>query len=246
MSKQKLIIFDLDDTLLDTSDIYWQARSRFVELLNFKEISAEEIVDEFEKVDSIHMKTMGFSPYRYEKTMLFTYNLILKRLNREPSDEIISQIKLCGRIIIEQMPKVIDGANELLEWAAKYFKLALLTRGEENLQLKKLYSTGLVNYFDLIKVVSQKNTGIFRQFLEDTEYSPEDTWVIGDSIKSDINPGIEVGVSCILYVYNHHSYYWKQEYKCQSIGSFYKTHHLLEAKQILQSPLSFKQVNTLL
>jgi FMN phosphatase YigB (HAD superfamily) len=33
MKMEALIIFDLDDTLIDTSDVYWRAKSEFVRLL---------------------------------------------------------------------------------------------------------------------------------------------------------------------------------------------------------------------
>jgi putative hydrolase of the HAD superfamily len=246
MPCKQLIIFDLDDTLVDTSDIYWRARSTFVEKLTEYGLEAEKIIEEFEKIDSINIKTLGFAPNRYEKSMLDTYQHFVSQgeLSLSSADEIISCINFCSRIIEEAIPELIEGAKYLLDWASRYFKLALLTRGEDYLQKKKLCRTGLYRYFDLdfIRVVSKKDANTFKQFLDCVGYHPDNTWIVGDSIKSDINPGIEIGAICVLYIYRHHSYYWSQEHGCSSLGSFYKTNSLQQIKEILESPLKFQMV----
>ncbi len=68
--------------------------------------------------------------------------------------------------------------------------------------------------------------------MDELEYSPEKTWIIGDSIKSDINPGVETGANCFLYVYHHHKYSWLQEYGCTPIGPFYKVKSLAEIEPV--------------
>ena len=52
MSKSNLIVFDLDDTLLDTSHVYWLARKLFVETLSEElKINEDKLIEEFEKID---------------------------------------------------------------------------------------------------------------------------------------------------------------------------------------------------
>lgn len=97
----------------------------------------------------------------------------------------------------------------------------------------------MIDYFDFIKVVSQKNANVFSNFLQDIGYHPKNTWIIGDSIKSDINPGIEVGAKCIFYVYKHPHYYWIQDYEYYTLGSFYKVYKLHEIRNILEAPSNF-------
>lgn len=131
MSHNELLIFDLDDTLIDTSDVYWRARSAFVEKVVREGIDEKIVIKEFEKVDSINMKKYGFDPTRYEKSMLDTYKNLLGIKEHELSDETISYIKSCGRLILEYPFKLIDGAKDILEWASKRYKVAVITRGED-------------------------------------------------------------------------------------------------------------------
>lgn len=242
MSNKELIIFDLDDTLVDTSDVYWRARSAFVKKLVIEGINEEEVVKEFERIDSINMRKLGFDPNRYEKSMLNTYKHFFGSSKHCISDETFSYIKSCSRLILEDLPKLIDGAEEILQWTSKHYKLAILTRGEESFQRRKLKKSGMYDHFDFIRVVPKKDANVFSEFLQDIGYPSKNTWVIGDSIKSDINPGIEVGAKCIFYAYKHPHYYWIQDYECYTLGSFYKVSSLYEIRRLLESPSDFNRV----
>lgn len=242
---KKIIIFDLDDTLVDTSDIYWRARNCFVNELREEGFDPENVIEIFEEIDSVYMKKFAHAPERYAESMLATYKQILKQKNMEIKEENLSRIKSCGNIILEQLPQLISGSTELLEWAFQYFKLAILTRGDEQLQRRKLKHAGISKYFDLVRVVQIKDENSFCSILNEAGFHPEDAWIIGDSIKSDINPGIKIGASSILYLYTHHSYYWRQEYGLAATGPFYLVYKLKEVIDILKSPSSFKKIHEL-
>lgn len=243
MNHNQLIIFDLDDTLVDTSDVYWRARKNFVEVLQAEQFEPEIVIEVFEEVDSLNMEKLGFAPHRYMKSMLEAYDKVLSKYNRRSRNQIHDNIRSCGRIVLEQLPQPIEGAHDLLEWASAHFKLAILTRGENEFQRHKLHDSGLLKYFDLVQVVTTKDANKFDGVIKEAGYHSKDTWIIGDSIKSDINPGIEVGAKCILYVYTHHTYYWRQEYGFQPEGPFYMVYQLRRAMDILKSPQSFEMVS---
>lgn len=230
-----MLIFDLDDTLLDTSDLYWRARSTFAKLISEEGFEEQIIVDEFEKIDTENMQELGFSPHRYGKSMLETYFLLCSRFNHHPQQKTVAFINdVCSQIVIDAIPETIEGAIELLEWAHEKFHLVLLTRGEEKLQYRKLQISNMIDYFREIHVVPFKDKQVFQSILETTGFAPDSTWIIGDSIKSDINPGILIGAKCILYAYKHHSYSWLQEYNMQPIGKFYKVKRIADIKSILE------------
>lgn len=242
MRHQRLVIFDLDDTLVDTSDVYWRARTGFVKALASQGWDPDEITELFEEIDSGHIKTFGFAPDRYGKSMLATYDHILRTKNLRAQAETLRIIESWGKTIMESLPKLIDDAAALLKWASEHFELVLVTRGELVLQMRKLEHAALSEYFSEIKVVSDKNAETFMRVIRKAGYSPENTWVVGDSIRTDINPGIMAGANCILYAYRHHSYHWKQEHGYAPVGPFYEAHSLKEVMNILRSPSSFEMV----
>jgi putative hydrolase of the HAD superfamily len=236
MSCQQLLIFDLDDTLLDTSDLYWRARSAFIETISKEGFDKLIAVDEFEKIDTENIKKLGFSPHRYGKSMIETYLLLCSRFNHQAQQRTLAFLDdVCSRIVFDTVPEIIEGAIELLEWAHREFYLVVLTRGEKKLQYRKLQKSNLINYFKEIYIVPYKDRQVFQSVLTKTGFKPEKTWVIGDSIKSDINPGILVGAKCILYNYKHHSYSWLQEHDSEPVGNFYTVNFLMDIKSVLEA-----------
>jgi putative hydrolase of the HAD superfamily len=246
--KNQLLIFDLDDTLIDTSDVYWKARTSFGKKL-LKEFSEKEnidektIINEFERIDSLNMKTWGFNPHRYGKTMFDTYDFFCKKFDHKPVPETLSHIHLCGNIIVNEIPKPINGAKHLLDWAVQQYKLVLITRGEDSFQKLKLNKLGMRQYFSLVEVVSKKDASVFERTLNITGYQSKNTWIIGDSIKSDINPGIQIKANCVLYSYKHPHYFWLQDNESFALGYFYKISKLEELKEILRAPSDFTMVS---
>ena len=142
------------------------------------------------------------------------------------------------RSVKADFPKPIDGARELLTWAFPRFDLALITRGEKSLQLKKLEHVGFREYFRLIKIVERKTAETFKNVIARSGFSPGKSWVIGDSIQTDINPGIEAGARCIWYTYRHKAYYWQQEHGHTPVGDFVEISNLREAIGILEKSLN--------
>jgi putative hydrolase of the HAD superfamily len=149
------------------------------------------------------------------------------------NDNVLKAIEHCARRITTEFPKAIVGAAELLEWAFSRFDLALITRGRKDLQLKKVDHVGFRKYFRLIEVVEKKTSRTFETVIAHAGFSPSKSWVIGDSIQTDINPGIEAGARCIWYAYRHDSYYWQQEHGHTPIGEFFQISDLRDAVHIL-------------
>ena len=236
MAKSGLIVFDLDDTLLNTSNVYWLARKLFVEKLSEElQINEDKLIEEFEKIDYLQMQKLKHSPYRYTRSMIETYKSVSHKINHQISQETLKAIKDFGRLILKNTPNTIKGAKEILDWSSQNYSLALLTRGENSFQKKKLHKNELYKYFDFIRVVPHKNAEILKKFIQDIGFDCQDVWVIGDSLKSDINPGIEIGAKCILYSYHHPHYHWIQDHESFALGSFYKVDNLSDIRQILES-----------
>ena len=239
-SRNQFVVFDLDDTLVDTSDVYWRARTQFIEQLASCGYSSARTLEIFESIDSGHIKTYGFAPERYRLSMMATYNRLLAESASVADPMLINEIYRCGDLIHETLPQVIDGARELLDYASRRFELALLTRGDEVLQHWKLRELGLSRYFSTIKVVANKSADTFRQLICKAGHASEQSWVIGDSIRSDINPGISAGATCILYRYHHAYYRWQQEHGDEAIGPFYQIDDLRGAIDVFDRSSSFQ------
>lgn len=237
---KELIIFDLDDTLINTSHVYWMARKNFVdEIVHRIEISREELIDRFEYHDTNNMREHKYSPYRYKISMKDTYRDIENQFGSSITDEAKNEINHCieywGHSIVRKVPDLLEGAKEILDWCNTYFYVVLLTRGEDKFQKEKLRKLDLHKYFKDVQVVDNKDASVFQNLINRLDFSCEDTWIIGDSLKSDINPGLEIGANCILYAYNHPEYHWQQDFAHPISSRYHKVDTLLEITRILES-----------
>jgi len=233
-----LLIFDLDDTLVDTSDVYWRAKKLFIEILKKQAPQlAESFLDKtFEDIDTLNLKGYGHAPTRYGKSMIDTYLFLLSKKYLEYDLEIEKKIAEAGNMILNTIPKLINGAIDLLIWCKSKYNLALVTRGEEDLQRKKINHLKLEHYFDLIRIVPEKSESDFVRIIKDFHINKKDTWIIGDSLKAEIETGLKLGVNCIFFNYSHSSYRWIQErnYSIVSRKAFFKVNSLNEIPIILE------------
>jgi putative hydrolase of the HAD superfamily len=242
MTKKELVIFDLDDTLVDTSDVYYRARNCFLAALVACGIDRELGLRTFEEIETSHMAQYGFAPERYGRSMIVTYETLAASSGILVCEETLARINKCARIVIDECPKLIEGAVELLRWASEHYQLCLLTRGIPDLQVKKIETVGISRFFSHVEVVGRKDGSVISRLITDQNFTPNSTWVVGDSIKSDINPGLEAGANCILYLYTHGVYQWMQEYGVKPTGPFYLANTLTQIRDILECPRRFKLV----
>lgn len=236
--KQNLVIFDLDDTLLNTSDLYYQCQTKFTTLLTNK-INYRQLQDIFENYDNSNIDIFGYAPWRYSFSMAETYmSLVKKEILPFNANELITIINI-GKQIEVSVPKPIEGADELLKTLKNTYRLALLTRGEISLQMKKICHYGWDQLFDYISVVPYKSTEQFKKVIHVTSTQPHNAWSIGNSLYSDVLPAKELGLSAILYQYKHPEYEWKHEIRNSIIYSAeladYRVDELIEILSILLS-----------
>ncbi|MFI5160726.1 MAG: HAD family hydrolase [Sphingobacteriales bacterium] len=237
---RRLIIFDLDDTLVNTSDVYWVAKSSFIDvILKNTQLSTSYIDNLFEEIDTENLLKFGHSPKRYGKTMLDVYKYLLNEGYIQSKNKVENQIVEAGEIIIKTIPSLLPGAIDLLEWCKTKFTLALVTRGEDELQSKKIQYNSLHDYFDLIKVVKEKSDSDFLSIIETLHFQIKDTWIVGDSLKSEIETGLRIGANCIYFKYEHPLYNWVQErnYSLLSSSFYYEVNELKEIPFVLNDNL---------
>jgi len=227
---KKTIIFDLDDTLIDTSHLYWSVKYDILNFIHSKSnVSYKELDIMFEEIEHKNTIKFGYDPSRYK----ISANELCSKCDIKDIKDINYINKIADRIILDD-PKLIEGAEELLSYLYSKYNLVLLTSGIQKLQFRKIKNNGLNRYFGEknTKVVEKKDLKIFIDFLKELSLLPENCFVIGDSIKSDINPAMECGIKAIHYNYKHEYYEWEQD-KAETQYSFNSVDKLLDIKEIL-------------
>lgn len=95
--------------------------------------------------------------------------------------------------MLTQEVEVYSGVKGLLESLTGKLPLMLITKGDLQHQRNKVRASGLEEYFQILEVVSDKSPAVYREILERHGIHPERFLMIGNSLRSDVLPVLEVG-----------------------------------------------------
>jgi len=203
----RTIIFDLDDTLIQTSKIYNQARTEFSAVMSELGFLENDILEKLDEIDIGHISQQGFTKERYPYSLIKTYHHYIKKTGKEVDLKMEKKIANIGWKVFRQTPELVKGAEEVLSYLRNNYILILATLGDPEIQNKKIFHSGLKPYFSAIYILNHKNDQEYLQILKEHELKKEETWLIGNSVRSDLNPGLRLGLNCILIPANT----WKFE-----------------------------------
>ena len=107
--------------------------------------------------------------------------------------EIIEKILQYGKELLSKPIVLIDGIEETLKQLHEKYKLIVVTKGDLLDQHRKLHKSGLGPFFHHIEVLSEKAEEDYRKLLKRLEIQPEEFYMVGNSLKSDILPVLNIG-----------------------------------------------------
>jgi len=186
-----LIIFDLDDTLIDTSGCITPVQlTNALEKLN----SLGVVFPDLDKsVDSLLRLNETAPSARHAVEEFFEISGIDSKF-----------LDMTLRSVYEEFPSSLqvdahDMAIEVLVALSETHKLALVTIGKEELQLLKLKKAGIHSeIFSKIIVTQEKNKKIhYNSIVAELEMDSSEVVVCGDRIPIDLTPAKELGFKTV-------------------------------------------------
>src|SRR5690606_37801155 len=103
---------------------------------------------------------------------------------------------MATEVFRQNAPVAPDAENVLLR-LRRSFSLALLTAGDRSIQEHSLRTFGYDHHFDAVRVVPRKNSEVLEAFHQDFSIDRKRAWVVGDSVRSDIEPAISLGIQAV-------------------------------------------------
>lgn len=188
----KAILFDLDDTLIYTSEIFVKYKQEYVaRVAEETEIECKVIEESLNRIDAEEYKKMGVNPARWEES---TKKIALEFAGYEKP--ILENLNILMKIYSEE-PRLRPGVKAVLEILRMAgIKIALVTHANEDWTWRKLKSTGLIDYFDTINIVNEnrhKGAEDWAKTAGDVEVLPAECLILGDSLVGDVIPGASIG-----------------------------------------------------
>ncbi|MDX1470925.1 MAG: HAD family hydrolase [Flavobacteriaceae bacterium] len=232
----KVIGFDADDTLWVNETYFRQAEEEFAKLLAPYETANQIDQELFKKeIENLELYCYGVKGF-----VLSMVECAIELSNGTVSNHVIESILGIGKDMLDKPVELLDGVEDTLKKVSEEFKIVLVTKGDLLDQERKLKKSGLLKYFHHIEIVSDKKEDNYRRLISSLDIAPEQFLMVGNSLKSDILPLIQIGAKAIHIPF--HTTWIHEEVEDRHLQNL-KYHTLKNISQI-QSLLKPKNMNT--
>lgn len=194
------LIFDADDTLWENNIYFERAFDNFVDFLSHSTLNPAQIRDILNEIELINAKLHGYGALNFGRNLQQAYRHLAEREIRGPD---LAHVMSLAEAILEAPLEIIPGVEETLADLSTRHDLTLFTKGHPGEQRMKVDRSGLARYFSHTAIVKEKDAAAYHQLVEDRALDPAQTWMIGNSPKSDINPALEAGLNAVLVPHPH-------------------------------------------
>jgi putative hydrolase of the HAD superfamily len=189
------LLIDADDTLWENNVYFERAIVDFISFLNHRERSPAEVREILNDVERECIVTHGYGLPSFTRSLVKTF----ERLSVEPITPALHEtIHGFARSIAEQPVRMLPRVFETLEYLHQRHQLILVTKGNFAEQSGKVEHSAVKHFFHAIEIVAEKNAHAYGKIVSQHRLTSEQTWMIGNSPKSDINPALEAGLNAIF------------------------------------------------
>lgn len=98
-----------------------------------------------------------------------------------------------GKRVLQHPVRLLPGIRKVLENVANRYPLVLITKGDLFHQEQKVAQSGIADLFQRVEIVSEKSIATYQRILAEHKISPKDFAMVGNSLRSDIQPVLALG-----------------------------------------------------
>ena len=242
--RQQHILFDLDDTLIHCNKYFGLALGQFFEILQdwFGEdlLPTEDIRRKQIEIDVLEVQSTGFKSDNFPRSLIATYHHFSMKYSRpiDPSEErLLTEL---GMSVYEQEVEAYPGMVETLDNLQQQgHELYLYTGGETAIQQRKIDQMKLDAYFnDRIFIRQHKTTEALEQILKKGRFDRSVTWMIGNSLRTDILPAMTAGIAGIYIQQPDEWEYNIVELKHKPHNELYTVSALTEVPSVVEDKIT--------
>jgi len=185
----KVIAFDADDTLWGNEHYFQETEKKFCELL--EDFLPQHTISR--ELLQTEIKNISLYGYGINAFMLSMIETAIRITDKNIKAETIEKIISFGQELLEKPVQLIDEVEEVLKSLKTKYRLVMATKGDLLDQERKLKKSGLADFFHHIEIMSEKNEADYKKLIRHLDINPKEFMMIGNSLKSDILPVLNVG-----------------------------------------------------
>jgi len=193
-------IIDGDDTLWEDNIAYMKITDNFIKhcLPYTPKTTEQQIRKMIDEVEEKTIKEHGFGAHGYRKSLEIVYELLNTKNNGIPRptklfDLVVQTLKNTSEVLVK------DAVTVLSELEKRGDGLILYTQGPLRIQFEKIARSGLAEYFHALCVVKSKDDSSLRQLQQDFKFNFGEFIIVGNSLRSDIEPALQSGLKAIHF-----------------------------------------------
>ena len=206
----QVIGFDADDTLW-VNETYFLETEQKLRLLLAPYVDGETVSAELFRTESRNMPLYGYGVKAYILSVLET---AIRITGGKVPANVLEQILALGKEQLTKPVELLDGVEETLNALVGRYRLIVVTKGDLLDQEQKLRRSGIEHLFHHVEIMSDKTDREYCLLLKHLDIRPEEFLMIGNSVRSDILPPLELG-SYAVHIPYHTT--WEHE-KVDEIG----------------------------
>ena len=222
----EVVGLDGDDTLWRCEDLFQQAQQQFRELL--ADFADAGLVDEtLSRVERGNLALFGYGIKGFALSAVETAAQLAGDRLRAGLVEAILDL---ARGMLSSPVELLPGAADAV-WALRDLghRVVLVTKGDLLDQERKLEKSGLAEAFDHVEIISEKNVAKYAELLRVLGCPPERFLMVGNSVRSDIVPVVELGARAVHVPYH---LVWDHEH----VGSWAGHPNVVEIANLSELP----------
>lgn len=194
----QVIGFDADDTLW-VNETYFLETEQKLRLLLAPYVDADTVSEELFRTESRNMPLYGYGVKAYILSVLETAIRITR--GKVPAS-VLEQILALGKEQLTKPVELLDGVEETLNALVGRYRLIVVTKGDLLDQEQKLRRSGIEHLFHHVEIMSDKTDREYRLLLRHLDIRPDEFLMIGNSVRSDILPPLQLGSYAVHVPYH--------------------------------------------
>ncbi len=191
-SQLDLIAFDADDTLWHNERSYRDGRERFCRLLGTAGVSLDETAIEA-RINQTELANIDYYGYGVSSFALSLIETAIELTGGAIGAAAISEIIALAKQMLTEEVELFANVREVVMKLSASYPLMVITKGDLLHQTSKLERSGLRDCFRAVEVVSHKTPSVYAAILARQGVDPSRFLMVGNSIRSDILPIVELG-----------------------------------------------------
>jgi len=221
MKELKVIAFDADDTLWDNEIYFEEVEQHFCAMLEDfvpKHSSAKVLFQ-------VEMENLATYGYGIKAFMLSMIEAAIRISDGRISAASIQKVIALGKDMLQKPVVLLPQVEETLKVLGPEYKIVVATKGDLLDQERKLRKSGLMDYFHHVEIMTDKRKEDYAKLLHRLEIHPEEFMMVGNSLKSDVLPVLDLGGTAVHIPYKTT---WAHERIDHSIEhpNFYQATHI--------------------